>query len=919
MIAPGGAIGYIPIANKDIAIKNGFKPVEEEVEPEKPAVGEVPPHDVPQEDENQSPVSLDDPNQVLLVHNETGQAGLIPVDKLGPNGEPPEGFRQPTEFEGKVAAWKNQLNNSYAGPALGTGLQEGLNLFGLGELGEKLGSNLRDKTGEDYQALQEAQRQIREEHPVANIIGNVARIAAEAKIGGALGTAAAPGIETAIGRVGITNPLAVKGLKLAGEGAAFTSPDALVNLLNGDPKGAAEDLALGGVGNVVLHNIFEYGGKGLEVAKKLISPDVVPGTDEAAEKARVALNSVLKELGAPPSAVVDEQMRKAAEGLIRNKIISKDDTLKSALQKVQELEESGPEIGKAVKALDTVPGKEGLVRTALSDAEGQIKSLAGKDFMEREALEASKKPAEVEVKAAKAALDTFDKKEAAVKELKTLENGDENIYETRKKELEAEYQKKVPAYEQRVKLAEDNLANIKAALKEKVPVEVKQARKAVSEILQRIGDASKQGTFAETQAAKKFIREQTNFRPNESTFQNGLRQRAYGIFRDNVAKAEDFAANTLAQQQNVPKETYAAVQSLKNNRELYTWHMLMDKYVGKTLGKEAEHSTLDQLAHTHAMRHGVLGIVGHSLFGQLGAPGGVAVSLGINALKNYSKKHAIGKAVGSFQDAMGLVAKAKTNQDSKILAAVKGLWEKEGQTVKAGLVQGFAKSIIPDQEGKSHEEQLDSLRKTVAEATSNPEAVANHLAIVVAPLRAEGLDKVADEYTEHQLRLLKVIETVIPKDPNMVQAHPFTANISREEISPATKAKYERLLKISAEPEVLISLVKQNTITPLDVAIAAAINPATLQDMRKAVVDEAMKSKPNLSFQQRLSVGILMGTNIDQSTDQLPVLQSSYANAPPVFPVSQGGEKKKGGKMSAKSEDNLDANYQTVSQKAAGI
>src|SRR6202044_3062155 len=100
------------------------------------------------------------------------------------------------------------------------------------------------------------------------------------------------------------------------------------------------------------------------------------------------------------------------------------------------------------------------------------------------------------------------------------------------------------------------------------------------------------------------------------------------------------------------------------------------------------------------------------------------------------------------------------------------------------------KNLLPNGGlGQSNKEQLATLRTTVNEAVANPTKLTEHLANATQPLRDAGMSKIADAYTDHQLRLMKVIQAILPKDPTMAAAHPFAQTVDIDDISPETRTK----------------------------------------------------------------------------------------------------------------------------------
>jgi hypothetical protein len=265
-------------------------------------------------------------------------------------------------------------------------------------------------------------------------------------------------------------------------------------------------------------------------------------------------------------------------------------------------------------------------------------------------------------------------------------------------------------------------------------------------------------------------------------------------------------------------------------------------------------------------------------------------------------------------DALKAVETRVTTESKALIAS---LVAREGFKHADAVDSSISRFLPNGGSGQSRDTQVAVLRRAVSQHQDNPEGVADHIATLTAPLHAEGLSPVATAYTDHQIRLMKVIQSVLPQDPKMAAPHPFAADVKAEDISPATRARYERTLTIASDPVRLVGFVKANTITPTDVAIAAATNPQTLQKLRSALVEEAIKTKPDLSYQQRLSMSILMGENLDTSTAKIPELQSAYG-APANAPVGprQGVDNK--GMNERGQDDSLEAHLTTSQRSIVG-
>jgi hypothetical protein len=405
-----------------------------------------------------------------------------------------------------------------------------------------------------------------------------------------------------------------------------------------------------------------------------------------------------------------------------------------------------------------------------------------------------------------------------------------------------------------------------------------------------------------------------------------VRHDAIGIVRQNLLAAEDKAATEIGGSK--------ILEGLKKERALSAFNMILDHVSAEPGSAKAMGLPIKEIAQIlarGATRRLPEWSVVHMAASMMGwGPVSVAAHAGIKGAQVFGKLRGLAYEGNAFGDAVKVAKGSTTPNTSLALDAMKAmessiatkakellasLGARESVTHRANIEASIGRFIPGGGVGQTREHQITVLRRAVSQYEAHPEQVADHLAAVTAPLRNEGLGPVADAYTEHQIRLMKVIQSVMPVDQSMGQAHPFAASSVDPGVSPSVKARYERVLTLAADPTSLLGLVKSNTISPYDVAIAAATNPSALQKMRMALVDEAMKSKPDLTYQQRLSMGILMGTDLDEKSRATTATLQSTFNSPgnaalgPKHGVQNSGNHPKG-------QDRALQSFLTGSQKA---
>ena len=726
-------------------------------------------------------------------------------------------------------------------------------------------------------------------------------------------------IVSAIGTGGVAEEVSgaakLQGLvKAAAEGAVFSAPEVAKAAINKDPKGAAEALILGVGTNLGLHALLSVPEALGKVANKLI-----PEAGEVAENELAqSQNRVMDTLKVP--AAQREKFREDIVPLIKATGINEtDNTLDKMVTKIQSLDQSGPEIGRMIKSLDEVEGKHELIQPAIKATKQEIEETLGSEY--KSYNDAFKSKAE-----------NLDKLTSRADELNKIKDD----AKLRLKESD-DYKKKgitvdpevrqgiiddITSSDNELKQITKDTKSLRQQPLPKLTGETKQAYNALRPILEELSNVFKKPdlSFEDTQKLKKFVGDQTSF--TDITNVGNVKKKAYMILRENLLKAEDQAA--------AKSGGAVATEGLQKERVKYALEQKFGKKIDAISAKEIGKTFFENIANTHLSHRATLaGVAAHTVGSALGAPHLAPIAIGATLLQNYGKgllaKKGLSKAIKTLisESANPIVAITQdaTHQlDLHITDRTKQLIRSFGTQAVEKAHDYHEESLgqyLPNGGvGLSKEQQLKQIQVM---AHTSPEHLADHLGKITAPLRAEGLDAVADEYTQHQLRLMKVMQTAIPEDPTLQQAHPFAAQVTAKDIDPATEAKYKEILKIANDPTHLLDQVKQNTITPFKVAIAAAINPVVLQKMRDALVDEAMKSKPDTTYQNRLSIRILMGQNVDASTAQLPVIQGvAYgAAAPAAAPGGKGhgGHSASPKPMGAKQQETFKDSLLTESQK----
>lgn len=722
---------------------------------------------------------------------------------------------------------------------------------------------------------------------------------------GAGGAEAATAVGSGIGAGGAVASLGLKGapflsaatLGRAGVESAVYGAEPLVHAaIDKDPAHAAEALALGGLISLGIHGVSTA------ITNKLAS--------SGAEAARAAVQAQWSAHDALVKALImdepEEVIDKALEQYKSLQTVSSGASAEAnralATSQAQALEDQESAIKKGAKALDAVPEGKAIIGENMAKASEDIQKLLSPEAVERQGAEAA-------YERAQAVLDHANSTEAERAEALT---------------------DKAAARERIEALPPDDYKSL-------------QRDRAIESILERVDDTANKGTFDSLSELKTFAREAVPAAEGNEA----LLRKVEDVIHEHSLAAEQAAsaklgpsleatagiragqdARALSQKQylleeklianpELAKRIIAAIPELKVRVEA-----LAKSPEGKLPVPDGKPGFTQRLF--RAATRKVASLIGHVVVLPAHALGPTAGMVAHVAVAPYINR-AVRGAANSLRNSTapitdGIIHALQTQQET-ISASTKDFLKSIGRTSQASTTKaidfsrGLSNFTPNGGSGYSHQKQLEALQRQVSEAQRDPTRFADSLGAITAGFRAEGLDKVADAYTGHQIRLMKVLQTILPKDPSMVGAHPFSSKVQIDEISPETKEKYQRALTIASDPGVLLDLVKNNQITKGDIAIAGAVNPNTLQKMRDSLQEEAIKTKPDLDYQHRLSIGILMGQNIDESSEELPAIQASYA-APQ--PIGTSGSLPSKGKISAKTQDVLGNNSLTPSQQAAG-
>lgn len=178
-------------------------------------------------------------------------------------------------------------------------------------------------------------------------------------------------------------------------------------------------------------------------------------------------------------------------------------------------------------------------------------------------------------------------------------------------------------------------------------------------------------------------------------------------------------------------------------------------------------------------------------------------------------------------------------------------------------------------ESKNREEAFHDMRMKLADIQANPAVLADNIANNLTPLQQTGAPKVADAFNQKISSALGYIYQNMPKP--ISPENPFH-NVPFKP-SDSDLAKFERKLSVVLDPFVVIDALKGGTLTKEHMDSLQANYPILYSAIRSKVIDHVIEEKPNLPYQARLKLSLLMGMNIDGSISPQSILslQNSFA------------------------------------------
>ncbi len=427
--------------------------------------------------------------------------------------------------------------------------------------------------------------------------------------------------------------------------------------------------------------------------------------------------------------------------------------------------------------------------------------------------------------------------------------------------------------------------------------------------------ANKEGSlpFEKAQELKVFLNNEAKWdtlgKAAVPTAENNLRQQIATIAKTELENAADRVATASGDAKLISEWGTA--------KNLYKYSKQLESLADKTLNSKGT-SYLPDIIGLHSIG---AGMVGHAI-----APGVGGLAAGFAT--NYAKKILANayKEYGKTQMGLWLMKRAASDDFASYLlvdasAAGKARINQIPEQLKNLTIQGtiaatthdpIKKILGEEASGLSKEQQFNKLSSCITQSQADPAGTRERLDRAFAPIAEKHL-AIADGLKEDSLKKMEYIYNILPKNPDANK--PFVRN---EKWKP-TKIQlndFNKQLAVADDPFHVISELKAGTLTSKQVATLSYLNPEILQAMRDEVAKIAYSGKaPDLTYQQKLQVSLLMGQSMVKSLDYIQPAQAAYQGFGPVDPGAAGPPPTgRAPKMNPKSAEK----HATLSQRLNG-
>lgn len=428
-------------------------------------------------------------------------------------------------------------------------------------------------------------------------------------------------------------------------------------------------------------------------------------------------------------------------------------------------------------------------------------------------------------------------------------------------------------------------------------------KRYVSDVIDHLEKISPDGenlTFKQQQDFKVFLQGKAKYNMMNSSDLNDVKMNVAKIAKTAMDDAGDSVASkagepALIDQWNQQKKLYGIGSSLYGSAE---------KIVnGKEAGGKLESG------------HVIGAIAGHLVGSMMGVPylGSLIGAVAKPLLEHWARDNAPTKI------AMFLRKNAQTqNIGTYVALDASKILETKIQDIpkilrggKVALVGNALRDTLGDESnGLSKTQQFERHNDHLNSMVANPQVLDQQVKALTEPINYHHpeVGKAMEDAIKAKIIFL---HNNLPKRMSMPAA------FSKEKAwEPSTQQidEYNKLLAVAEDPFHVLSELKNGTLTKAQVGAMSTLNPAILAQMRDEIMKEAYSGKSDLSYQEKLSVALLMGTDMGTGLANVQQMQSMYPPNSAAQQVAPPPKKTRG--TASHLSSSAGAQYQTPAQIA---
>lgn len=188
-------------------------------------------------------------------------------------------------------------------------------------------------------------------------------------------------------------------------------------------------------------------------------------------------------------------------------------------------------------------------------------------------------------------------------------------------------------------------------------------------------------------------------------------------------------------------------------------------------------------------------------------------------------------------------------------------FEKGEVPLRSGKPASAINRLIGD-DGGADEEALQKLEKKLGDTVANPVRAIDEVSKITTGLSETGAPMIAQAFSTKLVQSAQYLYNAMPKAR-------FANQFSKVKVLPSASdvRAFERKLEVVQDPFRVFEFLADGSLTKDHVEALAINYPLVYQTMKTRIFDEIAKNPSALSYQKRLKLSLLLGTNLDPSLD----------------------------------------------------